>query len=84
MAVNFWITISGEQFKLKKLLKQQSKTKRMPDSDEEIVDTPFKEAIAVKIIGTEGDTTILTGTGSAPWDWSQREQPPWPHLNFNN
>jgi hypothetical protein len=45
-------------------------SKRMSDSDSAIVDTPFKEAIAVKIIGTEGNTTILTG--NAPWDWSNR------------
>jgi hypothetical protein len=42
----------------------------MSNSDEEFVETPFKEAIAVNIIGTEGDTTILTST--ALWNWSQR------------
>jgi hypothetical protein len=43
----------------------------MSDSEEEFQETPFVEAIAVKIVGTESDTTILTGT--APPDWSQRE-----------
>jgi hypothetical protein len=41
----------------------------MSDSDSAIVDTPFKEAIAVKIIGTEENTTILTG--NVPWDWTK-------------